>query len=78
MLFNSITFAIFFTIVFGLYWLLRRTYKLQNALLLVASYLFYGWWDVRFLVLIVISTVVSYYSSLSIEKRQVTEARSDY
>ena len=72
MLFNSITFAIFFTIVFGLYWLLRRTYRLQNALLLVASYLFYGWWDVRFLVLIVISTVVSYYSSLSIDKRQVT------
>lgn len=72
MLFNSITFAIFFTIVFGLYWSLRRFYRLQNTLLLVASYVFYGWWDVRFLVLIVISTVVSYYSSLSIEKRQVT------
>lgn len=72
MLFNSITFAIFFTIVFGLYWLLHRHYRLQNVLLLAASYLFYGWWDVRFLVLIVISTVVSYYSALSIENKRVT------
>ncbi|MBN2316591.1 MAG: MBOAT family protein [Sedimentisphaerales bacterium] len=72
MLFNSLTFGIFFIIVFGLYWLLRRSYRWQNVLLLVASYLFYGWWDVRFLVLIVISTVVSYYSALSIENKYVT------
>ncbi len=72
MLFNSFTFAVFFTIVFGLYWSLRRSYRWQNVLLLVASYVFYGWWDVRFLVLIVISTVVSYYSALSIERKQVT------
>jgi alginate O-acetyltransferase complex protein AlgI len=72
MLFNSVTFGIFFVIVFGLYWSLRRHYRAQNLLLLVASYLFYGWWDVRFLVLIVISTVVSYYSALSIERKRIT------
>jgi alginate O-acetyltransferase complex protein AlgI len=72
MLFNSITFGIFFVIVFGLYWSLRRFYKAQNLLLLVASYLFYGWWDVRFLVLIVIATTVSYYSALAIERKRVT------
>jgi alginate O-acetyltransferase complex protein AlgI len=72
MLFNSITFAIFFVIVFGLYWSLKRFYRAQNLLLLIASYLFYGWWDVRFLVLIVISTVVSYYCALSIDEKRIT------
>ena len=72
MLFNSLTFGVFFVIVFGLYWSLRRYCKAQNFLLLIASYLFYGWWDVRFLVLIVISTVVSYYSALAIERHRVT------
>lgn len=72
MLFNSIAFGIFFIIVFGLYWSLRRSYRSQNVLLLVASYFFYGWWDVRFLVLIVLSTVVDYYCALSIDKGQIT------
>lgn len=72
MLFNSIAFGIFFIIVFGLYWSLRRSYRSQNVLLLAASYFFYGWWDVRFLVLIVLSTVVDYYCALSIDKGQIT------
>lgn len=68
MLFNSLTFAIFFLAVCTLYWSLRRSYRSQNLILLGASYFFYGWWDVRFLVLIVLSTVVDYYCALSIDK----------
>jgi len=67
MLFNSTSFGVFFIVVFVSYWLLRRSYRAQNLLLLVASYFFYGCWDSRFLVLIVLSTVVDYYCALSID-----------
>ena len=61
MLFNSIDFAIFLPIVFGLYWFVfKSNLKLQNALIVLASYVFYGWWDYRFLALIVISTLVDF------------------
>ncbi len=61
MLFNSIEFAIFLPIVFGLYWVLgKERIKAQNAFILLASYLFYGWWDYRFLILIFISSFVDY------------------
>ena len=57
MLFNSIDFAIFLPIVFALYWFaFGKSRRGQNILLLVASYLFYGWWDWRFLGLILFST----------------------
>ena len=68
MLFNSTTFAVFFALVSTLYWLLRRWYSLQNILLLVASYVFYGWWDVRFLFLIVMTTAADYCYGLMIGK----------
>jgi D-alanyl-lipoteichoic acid acyltransferase DltB (MBOAT superfamily) len=62
MLFNSIDFAIFLPIVFILYWFVfKHNLKLQNALIVAASYLFYGWWDWRFLSLILFSTLVDYY-----------------
>ena len=61
MLFNSIDFAVFLPIVFVLYWFVtNRNLKLQNFLIVAASYLFYGWWDWRFLSLILFSTVVDY------------------
>jgi len=61
MLFNSLDFAIFLPIVFLLYWFVGNiNLKLQNFLIVVASYLFYGWWDWRFLSLIIFSTVVDY------------------
>ena len=72
MLFNSITFVAFFIIVCGLYWSLHRSYRWQNMLLLAASYFFYGWWDVRFLLLVVLSTVVDYCSTISIDKGRMT------
>lgn len=61
MLFNSIDFAIFLPIVFILYWFVtNNNLKLQNFLIVSASYLFYGWWDWRFLSLILFSTIVDY------------------
>jgi D-alanyl-lipoteichoic acid acyltransferase DltB (MBOAT superfamily) len=61
MLFNSIDFAIFLPIVFVLYWfVLKNNLKLQNLLIVFASYIFYGWWDWRFLSLILFSTIIDY------------------
>jgi D-alanyl-lipoteichoic acid acyltransferase DltB (MBOAT superfamily) len=62
MLFNSIDFAIFLPIVFSIYWFAtNRNLRYQNLLIVVASYVFYGWWDWRFLALIIFSTVVDYW-----------------
>lgn len=62
MLFNSLEFAIFLPIVFILYWfLLNRRTHLQNCLLIISSYIFYGWWDWRFLILIAISTLADFF-----------------
>lgn len=61
MLFNSIDFAIFLPIVFILYWfVINKNLTHQNLLIVAASYLFYGWWDWRFLFLILFSTIVDY------------------
>ncbi len=61
MLFNSFDYAIFLPIVFFVYWfLVQKSLKAQNLFLLVASYVFYGWWDYRFLSLIFISTIVDF------------------
>jgi D-alanyl-lipoteichoic acid acyltransferase DltB (MBOAT superfamily) len=61
MLFNSLDFAIFLPVVFMLYWFVtRKSLKLQNLLLVVASYIFYAWWDYRFLTLILFSTIVDF------------------
>jgi D-alanyl-lipoteichoic acid acyltransferase DltB (MBOAT superfamily) len=61
MLFNSLDFAIFLPVVFILYWFVtNRSLKLQNVLIVIASYIFYGWWDWRFLSLILFSTLVDY------------------
>lgn len=61
MLFNSLDFAIFLPVVFVLYWFVtNKNLRFQNVLIVIASYVFYGWWDWRFLSLIVFSTVVDY------------------
>lgn len=61
MLFNSLEFAIFLPIVFVLYWFVtNKSMKLQNLLIVISSYLFYGWWDWRFLLLIFLSTLVDF------------------
>ena len=76
MLFNSFEFALFLPIVFLLYWFIfdyamrgcKRQLLWQNLLIVVASYIFYGWWDWRFLILIAITTILSFLSGIGIEK----------
>jgi len=68
MLFNSLNFALFLPIVFVLYWFVtNKSLKLQNILLLVASYFFYACWDWRFLFLLIFSTFLDYYTGLKME-----------
>ena len=68
MLFNSINFAIFLPIVFVFYWFVaKRDMKLQNALLLVSSYLFYACWDWRFMFLLLFSTLLDYVTGLKMQ-----------
>ena len=70
MLFNSIEFLLFLPSVFILYWFVfNKNLKDQNLLILVSSYVFYGWWDYRFLSLIFLSTVVDYIIGLNIPKQ---------
>ena len=65
MLFNSFVFAVFLPTVFLLYWFVfNRNLRLQNLFLLVASYVFYGWWDWRFLLLIALTSLCSWGSGL--------------
>ena len=67
MVFNSLEFFIFLPVVFFLYWFVfKKHLKAQNILLLLASYVFYGLWDWRFLSLILLSTIVDYYVALKI------------
>lgn len=61
MLFNSIEFLIFLPIIFLLYWNLSLNKSYQNLILLIGSYIFYSWWDIKFLALIIISTLVDFF-----------------
>ena len=78
MLFNSIQFALFLPIVFLLYWFVfdrftsksKYRLRLQNAFVVVASYVFYGWWDWRFLLLIAFTSFCSWGSGLLIGKAE--------
>ena len=75
MLFNSLEFLIFLPLVFTLYWILNKELKAQNVLLLVASYVFYGWWDWRFLSLIFLSSCADYLIGMQIEKSSEQKKR---
>ncbi len=67
MYFNSFDFLLFLPIIFVVYWFFqKRKIHFQNILLLVASYIFYGWWDYRFIALIALSTLVDYLVGIKI------------
>ncbi len=71
MLFSTGTFWLFFPVVLALLWANRLTLRsvaVQNAILLGASYVFYGWWDWRFLGLIIVSTLIDYIAALGMER----------
>lgn len=66
MLFNSVAFLIYLPVVFILYWFVFRRLRYQNAFVVAASYLFYGWWSWRFLILIAFTSLCSYASGILI------------
>ncbi len=71
MLFNSLDFAIFLPIVFFLFWFVaNRSQRLSNLLLLASSYLFYGWWDYRFLALLAFSSVLDYFVGSALHREE--------
>ncbi|MCT4665909.1 MAG: MBOAT family protein [Flavobacteriales bacterium] len=79
MLFNSLDFLIFFPIVFLLYWFVfKKNLQAQNTLVLVASYVFYGWWDWRFLSLIIISSIADFLIGQQIEKQEKESKRKSW
>jgi alginate O-acetyltransferase complex protein AlgI len=68
LLFNSLVFALFLPFTFAVFWGLNRySLKVQNFFLFIMSYLFYGWWDWRFLGLIIFSTVVDFIAGIMID-----------
>jgi alginate O-acetyltransferase complex protein AlgI len=76
MIFNSIDFAIFLPIVFLLYWcVVNKDLRHKNLLIVISSYIFYGWWDWRFLSLIVFSTIVDYTIGLKLQKEALQSKR---
>ena len=77
MLFNSIEYLFFLPIVFLIYWLLRNHLKLQNLFVVLASYVFYGWWDWRFLILIAFTSLCSYASGIFIERGKQKHGEGD-
>ena len=77
MLFNSIEFAFFLPIVFLLYWFIfQKNLKLQNLFIVVVSYIFYGWWDWRFLFLIAFTSACSFGAGLLIDKYRETPGKA--
>ncbi|HAT64143.1 MAG TPA: membrane-bound O-acyltransferase family protein, partial [Flavobacteriaceae bacterium] len=71
MLFNSFDFGLFLVIAYCIYWGIGvQRLKVQNLFILVASYFFYAFWDWRFLILIIASSLVDYLAGLYIEKNQ--------
>ena len=77
MLFNSIEFLLFLPIVFILYWfLLSKNYKHQNILILIASYFFYGWWSLKFLILLFVSTLLDFLYGFAVASTNRKKAKT--
>ncbi len=75
MAFNSLTFLIFLSSVFAVYWGLNGRLRLQNLFLLVVSYVFYGWWDWRFLLLMALSSAIDFLAGLRLGSEQGPKKR---
>lgn len=78
MLFNSIEYLIFLPVVFVFYWIVNTNLTAQNVLILAGSYIFYAWWDWRFLSLILLSSVIDYTIGLKIEQSQLKEVKKKW
>lgn len=78
MLFNSVEFLLFLPVVFLLYWYVFRPLRWQNLFVVMASYVFYGWWDWRFLILIAFTTLCSYVSGILLERAEGKRTRQKW
>jgi D-alanyl-lipoteichoic acid acyltransferase DltB (MBOAT superfamily) len=78
MLFPTVTFAVFFMIVLPVSWALQRHRPAWMAWILLASYVFYGWWDWKFVFLLLASTVVNHVAALAIYRSTATAARKGF
>ena len=78
MLFNSLEFVVFFPIVFAVYWLARQNCKLQNAILVVASGMFYAWVDWRFIFLIGFTAMLTYITGRALLSSRQNRGRKGY
>lgn len=77
MIFNSLTFFVFFLFFFSLYWFVfNKNLKSQNILLLVGSYVFYGWADLRFLLLLIIISALNFFLGISIERASSSKRKN--
>ncbi|MCB9183513.1 MAG: MBOAT family protein [Flavobacteriales bacterium] len=75
MLFNSLAFSLFLPVAFACYWWVFRSLRVQNLFVLLASWFFYGWWDWRFLGLLLISTFGDYAIGLALGRQQDPRSR---
>ncbi|WP_443634540.1 MBOAT family O-acyltransferase [Candidatus Marifrigoribacter sp. Uisw_064] len=78
MLFNSLDFAIFFPIFFIIYWIFSKKIVARNVLILTSSYIFYAWWDWRFLFLIIFSSIVDFTIGQKIFKASKKRTKRNY
>ena len=79
MLFNSLEYLLFLPTVFILYWFVfNKNLRIQNLLVLISSYFFYGWWDWRFLSLIFLSTIADYFIGFKIDASNNNKIRKYY
>jgi alginate O-acetyltransferase complex protein AlgI len=75
MLFNSLVFGAFLPLVFALYWSCGGALRRQNLVLIAAGSFFYGWWDWRFLLLLVATSLTDYFVALAIGRSRVARTR---
>ena len=78
MLFPTVTFAVFFMIVLPVSWALMRHPRAWRAWILLASYVFYAWWDWRFIFLLAASTVVNHVLAVAIHRSRTVGARKSF
>lgn len=79
MLFNSLEFALFLPLTFLVYWLIGPSKVFwQNVFILFTSYIFYGFWDWRFLILILLSSLIDYYAGLKIYNSKTKMSKKLY
>lgn len=77
MLFNTLTYLIFLPVTFAIYWMIRGA-KAKNIAIILASFVFYGWWDMRFLALMIATCVINYFTVNAIVTGRTATSRKSW